>query len=195
MNTEQNAFGLLLNYLWIAIAIVGAALGAPAMAFYLLGIKVVYAVIVAIIIDKWRKTDVALVETSKTRWNINVNGIPVSETTNSLCNLHFKSERELRTAYLKLLLPKIVMTYGLMVLSIIDVINSLDVLDQSPSHGISFLVSAYMLNKTINVTRLLSRLNSAKWYLHSTSFGTYTYYSAYTDKQDTMEPYLEKVFE
>ncbi|MGL6259325.1 hypothetical protein [Vibrio sp. WXL210] len=89
MSNKKLIFGPSIFLVSIVFTMGAAVLNAPALLIYLLIVKMLYAFVVSMIVEGWRKNDSALVETSETRWNVNINGIPVTEVSNALFNLHF----------------------------------------------------------------------------------------------------------
>ncbi|MBE1273647.1 hypothetical protein [Enterovibrio baiacu] len=195
MSESQSVIGPTLFMFTVIFAAFAMYFEAPAMVFYLVFVRLIYAIFVSIVIDGWKNKLPVLVETAKIRWNRNINGIPVSDTTNALVNLHFKSERELKRAFLTLLIPKAIIVVALAVLAMVNVYLNVDDMINSPLHAISIVVACYILVKVCWVFHLLATLKSSRWYLHSAEFGEDTYYSAYLSLPDTLEPYLIKVFE
>lgn len=195
MSDKKIMFGPIIHLFSIGLACVGAALNAQAMLIYLIVVKLIYAIVVSIAIDGWKKDETTLVETSETRWNINIHGIPITESRSSLFNLHCKSEQELRRKYLLMILPKAMIIFGLTVLSGINVYENHELIMLSPVYFIFVLVAIFMLIKLYQVSKVLMGLFSGEWYLHSKDFGSDTYYSAYSMTPGALEPYLSKVFD
>lgn len=195
MSNKLLVFGPSIFLVSMAFAVVSAVLNAPAMLLYFILVKLVYAFIVSMVIEGWRKKDKALVETSETVWNLNIKGIPVTDVSKDLINIHFRSERELRSAFTKLVLPKAIITAGLTLLACANLIESIELIEQSKMYSVSYVVAIFMFVKLFKLLHLVFRLSSAKWYVHSTALGTQTFYSAYMEKKDRMEPYLVKVFD
>ncbi len=195
MNNMKLMLGPSVFLLLVIFSVISAAVGAPAMLMYLLLVKLLYAFIVSMVVENWRKKDVALVETSETRWSVNINGIPVNDVSNALFNLHFKNERDLRSAFLKLLFPKVVVTVALMFMAFINIVEAYQPGAISPFIVFHVIVACYVTFKMTKLLGLLVGINASKWYLHNLDFGTHTYYSAYTKQDNSLEPYLVKVFD
>jgi hypothetical protein len=79
------------------------------MCLYLLLNYGVYAVIVSLILDSWKRDGGVLIESNQEKWIIYVHGIPVRESRSSLRNLLFASEHTMRRRYLALLVPKLLL--------------------------------------------------------------------------------------
>ncbi|USD66420.1 hypothetical protein [Vibrio sp. SCSIO 43136] len=195
MNYRGYAFYSISRTLVVLFACAATVVDAPSMLMYLLLINLAYAFVVSMRVEAWRKSDAVLVETSDTRWSVNINGIPVNEVAQALFNLHFKSERELRGAFIKLLLPKLVITLGLLAWSVNGFVISFDHEWGWIAPVLAGGAMLFISIKAQSLLRLLMKINAAKWYLHTTDFGTHTYYSAYIEHKESLEPYLVKVFE
>lgn len=190
-----------INFLFLLFAACGVFVGAPAVLLYLVLIKFLYILFVSIVISSWENNEKVLVETTETRLEINLRGIPVKESTDSLSNIHFKSERAARSGYMKLLTTKLIIVLGLLWLSITnasDIFFSFQGWHQIVYSSVGIATVAFIIVKLLRVLKLLLDLNSGRWFLHNTLYRTYTYYAAYTPKIDEaqeLEPYLAKVFE
>ncbi|MCG7588168.1 hypothetical protein [Photobacterium sp. OFAV2-7] len=195
MKKLEELLGPTIWLLFVLIAFVGAWIGYPAALIYILVIKVVYSVIVSILIQSWKNSESVLVESGKDSWIINIHGIPVTETTNSLKNLHFKSERLMRVAYYKFLIPKFIITVGLLFLSFQSISTIVTVNELSLSSLVGYFTVAFMLYKTIHCISLINKVNSNTWMINEYIFGEHTFYSAYISKyKKYCSPYLVEVF-
>jgi hypothetical protein len=160
---------------------------------YFLLVHLVYATVVSVLIEGWKTNGKLIVESTKEKWTNYINGIRVEENRHALKNLHFLSKSSMKTHYLMLLVPKLVIAVMLMLGLALQLASgeyelSLLVLAISIFSVVFFIIRGYLSFRAI---LLIIR---EQWVINNYEKDGCIYGSAYLKKGDKYVPLLDEVF-
>jgi len=175
-------------------AAVLAAFSYPELALYFLLNYVIYAIIVAVLVEGWKSSGKVLVESNKEKWVTYVYGIPVEENRSTLRNLHFSSLKSMRGTYLFLLVLKasipLCLLYGFVMRIIHLEAENIDI----TLVAISALCICFFAVRIYVTSRAIIVAYRNQWVVDYNDKDEVTYGSAYIKNESKYVPFLEEVF-
>jgi hypothetical protein len=199
LKNSSEIFGPTLNLIYFIFAFV-AAFGAAAadnigLLLYILLVKGGYGIFASVVIHNWGRNRDVLIESASNTWTVNINGIPVKETTNTLKNLHFRSEGEMKKSYRILAIAKVMLLVVLLVISLQATFAEAYVSEIPISLLVGVPASLFLLFKNIEAISLLNTIGNNRWETNLYKIGDGFYYSAFISKSnDQYESVLGEVF-
>jgi hypothetical protein len=171
-----------------------AAFEYPEVFLYFVLVHAIYGIGISVVIAEWKNSGKVIVESKKDSWTHYHQGVPIKETHHALKNLHFSSPQQMKSSYLLILLPKLVISAGLFIMLIKHIDQGDTLANSSLSLAAIAFSTVFLLIRNYIIIRSLLVVIKGQWLISHFEKDDIKYGAAYIKNNDHYSPFLQEVF-